>query len=185
MNNMHEEYKSVLNDLKAKFKVYDENISDSLSIRLENSEVHSAVQHLYSARGYRHLSMMSYSDWPENDLIELYYILFSYSNRTTVIICTELDREKPVFPTMKGLFPQAETFEIEFNEMMGIDFDGNDRMGEDFILEDWDGPPPMRRDFDTKKYVDENYMFRSGREDAVDVREEIRKLTGESGGLDD
>jgi NADH:ubiquinone oxidoreductase subunit C len=62
--------------------------------------------------------------------------------------------------------------------MYGIDFEGNDRLGE-FILEDWDDMPPMRRDFDTVKYAGEHYYKRPGREDAQDVRETISKHSGE------
>lgn len=186
MNIPEDKLNLLLKDLKERFTISEEGLKDdTLYIKMANAEVHSAVSHLFNDHGMRHLSMMSYSDWPEGGIMELYYILFSYSSRVTVILCTELLRDNPSFPTMKHMFPQAETYEIEFNEMAGISFDGNDRMGEDFILEDWEGPPPMRRDFNTKKYVDENYMFRSGREDAVKVREEIRRLTGETGGLDD
>ena len=62
--------------------------------------------------------------------------------------------------------------------MFGIQFPG--LVGrQELILEDWDDIPPMRRDFDTLQYVMENFEFRSGREDARDVRETIAKRTGE------
>ena len=32
-----------------------------------------------------------------------------------------------------------------------------------FVLEGWDNIPPMRKDFDTKKYVEETYYPRDGR----------------------
>jgi hypothetical protein len=50
---------------------------------------------------------------------------------------------------------------------------------EEFLLEDWEGPPPMRRDFDTEAYAADTYWERPGREDAQDVRETIEKRTGE------
>ena len=41
--------------------------------------------------------------------------------------------------------------------MYGVNYIGNDRLGE-FILEDWVGKPPMLRDFDSiKKKVLEKY----------------------------
>ena len=158
---------------------------DILSFTVNSSEVFNVIDYLYNNEGYRHLSMMSYSDWPEKDMIKLYYIVYSYTDQKTVIVATELNREKPEIVTIKDIFEQAETYEVEFNEMMGIVFNGNSRMGEEFILEGWQGPPPMRRDFDTAQYADEEFMFRPGREDGVDVREHIREITGETGGFDD
>ncbi|MFO8062985.1 MAG: NADH-quinone oxidoreductase subunit C [bacterium] len=158
---------------------------DILSFNTDRSKVFNVIDYLYNNEGFRHLSMMSYSDWPEKNIIKLYYVVYSYTSQNTVIVSTELNREKPEIVTMKDIFEQAETYEVEFNEMMGIVFDGNSRMGEEFILEGWQGPPPMRRDFDTARYADEQFMFRPGREDGVDVREHIREITGERGGMDE
>ena len=56
--------------------------------------------------------------------------------------------------------------------MYGITFNG--LVGEEeFILEDWEGMPPMRRDFNTAEFVKDAFFERPGREDAQDVREAI------------
>jgi NADH-quinone oxidoreductase subunit C len=55
------------------------------------------------------------------------------------------------------------TYQRELKEMFGIDFQGSPRVNEAFILEGWDNIPPMRRDFDTKKYSEETYFPREGR----------------------
>ncbi len=180
-----------LNDLLKRFSKtfapdnYSFNDKNTLSIKMSLNELFNAIEYLYEYERYRHMSMMSYADRLENNSIELFYILYSYENYCTIILSADLNREKPIFVTLKHIFPQAETFEIEFNEMMGIEFKGNSRMGEEFILEGWTDKPPMRRDFDTLEYVNDNYMFRSGREDAVDVREHIKVMFDEKGGLDD
>jgi NADH-quinone oxidoreductase subunit C len=70
------------------------------------------------------------------------------------------------------------TYEREFKEMYGIEFEGLEAPDE-FILEDWDGPPPMRRDFDTAAFAKDVYSERTGREDAKDVRETIAKRSDE------
>jgi NADH-quinone oxidoreductase subunit C len=44
------------------------------------------------------------------------------------------------------------------------------------MLEGWTHTPPMRREFDTLKFVQENYPMREGREDNRDVRDAIRQL---------
>lgn len=185
--NENRELHDVLKRFNKIFSTESDNFEDfnTLSIKILSGEMLNAIDYLYNKEHYRHLSMMSYIDRMENDIIELVYILYSYETYTTIILSCDLNRENPKFVTLKDIFPQAETYEIEFNEMIGIYFDGNDRMGENFILEGWEGPPPMRRDFDTLAYVNDNYIFRSGREDALDVREYIRNANNEKGGLDD
>jgi len=62
------------------------------------------------------------------------------------------------------LWKQAGTYQRELKEMFGIDFPGSPRVDDSFILEGWDNIPPMRRDFDTKKYSEETFFPRPGRE---------------------
>jgi len=40
--------------------------------------------------------------------------------------------------------------------MYGVHFEGNPRLTP-FLLDHWQGPPPMRRDFDTRKYVQDAF----------------------------
>lgn len=180
LNELLQRFSKIFNTEKGIFEDFN-----TISLKIASGEMVNAIDYLYNNEHYRHLSMMSYIDRLEENVIELVYILYSYETYTTIILSCDLNRENPSFVTLKNIFPQAETYEIEFNEMMGIDFLGNDRMGEDFILEGWEGPPPMRRDFDTLDYVNDNYIFRSGREDALDVREFIRNVNEEKGGMDD
>ena len=125
-----------------------------------------------------HLAHFSCVDWIEENKFELVYILWSYEEGVSIILKTKINRENPKFVSLRNLWPQAETYEREIHEMYGIYFEGNDRLGE-FILEDWEDIPPMRRDFDTVKYASEHYFTRPGREDAQDVRETIAKHSGE------
>ncbi len=188
MENIFEkELNRISESLKTNFdSISIENLySDQIQVKIEGKQLLDILNFLIEKEKYSHLSMMSYADWPEKNIIELFYILYSYNYKTTVILSIDLNREKPEIITIRNLFKQAETYEIEFNEMIGINFIGNDRMGEEMILENWEGPPPMRRDFDSLQYANEHYVFRSGREDAIDVREYIREMKKEKGGLDE
>ena len=127
---------------------------------------------------FKHLSHISCVDWIEENEFELVFILWSYEMQVQIIAKTRIDRSDPKFVSLKKFWPQAETYEREIHEMYGIHFEGNDRLGE-FILEDWEGPPPMRRDFDTIKYSQETFYQRPGREDAKSVRDVISKHSGE------
>jgi NADH-quinone oxidoreductase subunit C len=86
---------------------------------------------------------------------------------------TKIDRKNPKLQSIINLWPQAVTYEFELNEMFGVFFEGNNRMGEEFILEDWDDIPQMRRDFDTLEYANNTFKFRDERKDKKVIREFI------------
>jgi NADH-quinone oxidoreductase subunit C len=48
--------------------------------------------------------------------------------------------------------------------MYGINFPNSPRVNESFLLEGWEGIPPMRREFDTKKYSEETFFPRPRQE---------------------
>jgi NADH-quinone oxidoreductase subunit C len=127
---------------------------------------------------FKHLSHISCVDWIEDNELELVFILWNYDLQVQVIAKTRIQRENAQFVSLKKFWNQAETYEREIHEMYGVFFEGNDRLGE-FILEDWEGKPPMLRDFNTRKYSKETYYNRPGREDAESVRETITKHSGE------
>lgn len=127
---------------------------------------------------FKHLAHISCVDWIEENEFELVFMLWSYEANLMIMVKTRIDRSNPEFVTLSHLWPQAETYEREMHEMFGVNFEGNERLGE-FILEDWEGMPPMRRDFNTIKYSQENFYQRPGREDAQSVRETVSKHSGE------
>ena len=69
---------------------------------------------------------------------------------------TRLPREDARIVTASPVFRHAQTYEREIHEMYGVHFEGNPRLTP-FLLDHWQGPPPMRRDFDTRGYVKETF----------------------------
>ncbi len=110
----------------------------------------------FKTQGFKHFVALSCVDWIKEGNMELIYHLFSYDTLEDVFLSIYLPRDEPKYKTLRHLFPQIETYEREVHEMFGVEFEGNDRLGE-FILEDWNDMPPMRKDFDTVKYVKEKY----------------------------
>ena len=127
---------------------------------------------------FYHLSHISCVDWIEENQFELIYILWSPDEKIQLMIKCRIDRENPSMQNIDYIWRQANTYEREIREMYGIEFEG--LVGEqDFILEDWEDMPPMRKDFDTKDYSEDHFFDRPGRENAKDVREEIANRSGE------
>ncbi|MBN1251858.1 MAG: NADH-quinone oxidoreductase subunit C [Bacteroidales bacterium] len=127
---------------------------------------------------FTHFSHMSCVDWIENNQFELVYILWSPEDKIQLIIKCVINREKPIIQNIDNIWRQANTYEREIREMFGVEFEG--LIGaKEFILEDWDDIPPMRKDFDTKEYSSKHFFDRPGREDAKDVRTVITERSGE------
>jgi len=149
-----------------------------IAVKLRSDLIPPFLSYTKEYLEFKHLSHISCVDWIEDNELELVFILWNYDLQVQIIAKTRIQRENAQFVSLKKFWNQAETYEREIHEMYGVHFEGNDRLGE-FILEDWEGPPPMLRDFDTRKYAHETYYQRPGREDAESVRETITKHSGE------
>ena len=123
----------------------------------------SAVLRFLKDKGFDHLALLSAVDWIEEKEIDLVYILACYmqdadedtgKGKLHLIVKTRLSREKPQFQTITRIFPNAEPYEREIHELFGINFQGHPRLTP-LLLERKYKIPPFRKDFDTRKYVEE------------------------------
>ncbi len=127
---------------------------------------HLLVQ-LRDDAGFTHLVLLTAVDWIEDGKFQLTYLLSNRKEACDLGIRVMIDRPEDglaSMDTIHDLWPTAETYQRELREMFGIDFPGSPRVDEDFILEGWIDKPPYRRDFDTKRFAEENFEHRPGRE---------------------
>lgn len=108
------------------------------------------------AQGFEHLSAISCTDWLEQGELELVYHLWSYQDKVHAMLKTRIPRDKLQTVTAIPVFQHAQTYEREIHEMYGVHFEGNPRLIP-FLLDHWEGPPPMRRDFNMRDYVKEKF----------------------------
>lgn len=132
-------------------------------VTVDKENVVQLLSYLRDYEGFKHFVLMTAVDWLEDGLFQLTYILNSPEKKIDLGIRTKILREKAKMTTAHHLWNQVATYQRELKEMFGIDFPGSPRVNESFILEGWDNIPPMRRDFDTKKYAEETYFPREGR----------------------
>ncbi len=111
--------------------------------------------------GYDHLALVSCVDHVEENEFELVYILSAYihnehenQEKTNIIIKTRISREKAKFTSIINLFENAEPYEREIFELFGVDFVGHPRLKPLFLEINYE-TPPFRKDFDTRKFVDD------------------------------
>ena len=122
-----------------------------------------AVLRFLKDRGFDHLALVSCVDWIEENEFELVYIMVPYmqsneeytnGEKLHLIVKTRISRVKPQLETVTGIFPNAEPYEREIHELYGITFEGHKRLIP-LLLEREYEIPPFRKDFDTRKYVEE------------------------------
>jgi NADH-quinone oxidoreductase subunit C len=156
--------KSLKEKLEATFKDIRIAVSgDSrIAVSAESGSVLAILRFLKDA-GLNHLALLSAVDWIEEGCFELCFILTSYMQnndevtdrqRLHIILKTRIPREKPQFKTATGIFPNAEPYEREIHELFGIKFEGHKRLTP-LLLEREYEIPPFRKDFDTRKYVED------------------------------
>ena len=143
----------------------------SLKIGRDNAEI--LIRELRDREGYTHLNFITCIDYIEDGVFTLVYMLHNYSSRDTLSVHVDIDREHAEMTSIHTLWAQAWTYQRELREMYGINFPGSPRLEEDFCLEGWDQIPPMRREFDTKKFSEERFGHREGRHSEV-PREQMK-----------
>ncbi len=108
--------------------------------------------------GFMHLSAISCVDWPDDGQFELVYHLWSLKLKTIVSAHIRIPREPGEYVSVFDIHAPAAFFERDIHEFYGVYFEGAPSMDK-FILTSWDGPPPMRKDFDSRKYANETYEW--------------------------
>ena len=122
------------------------------------------ITSLKANHGYSVLVILSVVDRIEENKFQLTYIVNNPDEKRDLGIRVYIPRDEASMDTIHSLWEHAATFQREIKEMYGINFPGSPRVDEPFLLEGWDNIPPMRRDFDTRKYAEETYFPRPGRE---------------------
>ena len=105
--------------------------------------------------GFVHLSAISCVDWPQDGEFELQLLVSAH---------TRIDREPGVYVSVYDIYHPAGFFERDIHEMYGVYFEGAPDM-EKFILTEWDGPPPMRKEFDSEAWVNDHFDWQDYRPD--------------------
>ena len=157
--------KEVLKKLQTMFNITDvEQQRENLAfIFVAKKTATSVITHLKDYEGYKHLVLLTAVDWIEQNKFQLTYLLNNPESKSDIGVKVLIDRGNSEMESIHHLWKQAKTYQRELREMFGINFPGSPKVDEPFILEGWDGLPPYRRDFDTKKYSEETYFPRPGR----------------------
>lgn len=126
--------------------------------------------------GFIHLSAISCVDWIEDEQFELVYQVWSYELKIMVAAHIRVARDPGIYVSIYDIFSPAGFFERDIHEMFGLYFEGAPDM-EKFILTEWDGPPPMRKEFDSEAWVNDHFDWQDYHPDW------LQELEADGGGI--
>ncbi len=117
-----------------------------LNVEVEKDTVHDVIKYLCDNMKFDHMNFMTALDWPEINIIEVIYRLFSYTSHDIIVIRVKLERNNPEIPTVSDIYKTADWHEREAGEMFGITFLNHpDPRG--ILLPDGFKGNPLRKDF--------------------------------------
>ncbi|MFO8235596.1 MAG: NADH-quinone oxidoreductase subunit C [Bacteroidales bacterium] len=156
--------KTTLNNIQKHFSIEDvtEQRKNITFLTVQKEHTIALITYLRDYEGFSHFVLLTAVDWIENGQFQLTYILNNPSKKIDIGVRTFISRKNESMESAHHLWEQVATYQRELKEMYGIDFPGSPRVDEEFILEGWDDIPPMRREFDSKKYSEETYFPRPG-----------------------
>ena len=85
--------------------------------------------------------------WPQTEMrFHLVYHLFSMSGKQRLWIRVPLNGNAPKMKTVEGIYPNANWYERELYDLMGITFEGHSDLRRILMPADWEGHP-LRKDY--------------------------------------
>lgn len=151
---------------------------DLYKVNVVRERVFELITFIGNNYDYKVLNAITCTDWIEDGHFALTYIITTIDRKNTFMVQTMINRDEAHINTLSKEFAQAEIFERDLAEMYGIDFVGNENLKE-LSLENWVHTPPLRREFDTLEFVNNNLTFREGRDDNLDVKVEMKRIRAE------
>jgi NADH:ubiquinone oxidoreductase subunit C len=145
---------SLVHALKEKFPA---EIKDAKTIRRSRIEVTVAPEKIGNVAvflrdqlGFDHPTGVSAVDYNREARFEIVYHLSSIQkpNQRDILVNLKesVPRNTPRAPSLVTVWPGVENYERESMEMFGLQFDGHPRPEKLFLTDNWDGPPPMRKE---------------------------------------
>ena len=156
----------IIHDLSRRFQTGEitRQRDNLVFVSIASQHALPALEWLKVQHGFTHLVLLTATDWIEENQFQLTYLLHNPEEKTDLGLRVFLPRENTVMESAHRLWPAIVTYQRELNEMFGIAFPGSPRVDEPFILEGWEGTPPYRREFDTKRFAATFYHQRGGRQ---------------------
>jgi NADH:ubiquinone oxidoreductase subunit C len=149
-----EREEQILGQLKERF---GEVIKESRVSRRSRPEVTVAMEKIVEVAtflrdelGFDRANGAGGADYLRDQKMEVIYHVSNLTRKETrdIVLSVKevVPRNNPKVTSLVSVWPSVENFERETFEMYGITFDGHPHLEKLFLLDNWDGPPPLRKD---------------------------------------
>jgi NADH-quinone oxidoreductase subunit C len=124
-----------------------------LSATVDSSKI-LEVAHKLDSLGFDHVKSVTAVDYPQETKIDMIYHISSFLNadlaKFIFELKTSLDRQDPKIASVIDIWPSAEYPERETLDLMGVTFEGLPEKERLFLMDNFEGGPPLRKDFKLK-----------------------------------
>ncbi|MEM1520988.1 MAG: NADH-quinone oxidoreductase subunit C [Candidatus Korarchaeum sp.] len=145
LDDLRREIEGKLNGLGAEVSSKDPNV---IEVRVGRDKVVEAASRLREM-GLDHVKVVNAIDYPER--FDVVYVASSYSGDLSFFLVNlrvPLPHDDPRMPSLIRVWPSVLYQEQEEKDLLGIEFEGNPRMGERLLLPaSYEGIPPLRKEF--------------------------------------
>lgn len=124
-----------------------------LSATAERSKILEVARKLDSL-GFDHVKSVTAIDFPQETKIDIVYHISSFLEvelaKVIFELRTSLNRQDPKVASVIDIWPSAEYPERETLDLMGVTFEGMPEKERLFLMDNFEGGPPLRKDFKLK-----------------------------------
>ena len=121
-----------------------------LEVSVAPEKINDVAVFLRDKLGFDHPNGVSAVDYNRENRFEIVYHLSSISTKAMRDLVLDLKESVPrnaaKVNSLVSVWPGVENYERESFEMFGIQFDGHPRLEKLFLTDNWDGPPPLRKE---------------------------------------
>ncbi len=154
MSLSHEREDDLIKSLRENFPT---DIKDATTVRrsrinitVSPDKIVNVALFIRDKLGFDHPTGVSAVDYNRESRFEIVYHLTSIAksdHRDILLNLKEsVPRNTPKTISLVKVWPGVENFERESIEMFGLQFEGHPRPEKLFLNDNWDGPPPMRKE---------------------------------------
>lgn len=150
-------YRNLPEKYKDKILVTGSNTGYRLELNIDPEDI-QVVMNSVKTSGFNHFIAITVIDYIHDGVFELVYLVSSIrENGLLLAVRTRIPRDQPVIDSIAHIYPLAYYQEIEAYEFFGVEFKGHDGLRKWILEDNWEGPPPLRKDVDTRKIILELY----------------------------
>ncbi len=118
-----------------------------VSISVRSNRIYDIGLFLRDELGFNHITSVSGVDYIDMNELEVIYTIWSIDKKILASLRTKIPRDNPTLKSLINVWEGVLYHERETWEMFGIKFEGHPDLSSLLLPEEWDGPPPLRKDF--------------------------------------